>query len=138
MDQNICKSIIQSIRGKYLYRLPKRGGGLSTEDLWDLTPEQLDAVYRQLEEQLKSESASAGLINRRATKRADEIRAKMDVVKFVFDTLRQEAKERENKEQRRKQLQKLLELKEARKEQAMAQMPDEELDALIAELSAGI
>ena len=74
------------------YRFPYRGM-ISVEDLWDLSMEQLDVIYRTLNKAKKANSEES-LIEENAVdqKTANEI----NIVKYIFNYKKNEAEERRN------------------------------------------
>ncbi len=72
----------QAVRNKY--RFPSGVGMLDTEDLWDLTIERLDGVYKTLKSELK-EVTEESLLNK-VTAGDQEVQNKLEIVKHIFTT----------------------------------------------------
>ena len=90
-----------AVRNKY--RFPTNVGWLNVEDLWDLSAEHLDDVYKRLSGELKKVEGESLL-----TKASDintEIKNKIDIVKYVFDTkiAEQEARNKQHERASHKQ-----------------------------------
>ena len=66
------------------FRYPYKGM-ITTEDLWDLTPEQLDTVYKALNKELLT-SMEGSLLTE--TVENPDLRAKIEIVKYIFDQKR--------------------------------------------------
>ena len=65
------------------YRFPFNGQ-ISVEDLWDLTPAQLDRVYKALKKDQKASNEET-LLTVRTTEDA-VLDSKIELVKFIFET----------------------------------------------------
>ena len=63
------------------FRYPYKGM-ITTEDLWDLTPEQLDTVYKALNKELLT-SMEGSLMTE--TVENPDLRAKIEIVKHIFN-----------------------------------------------------
>ena len=65
------------------FRFPFNGQ-ISAEDLWDLSPDQLDRVYKTLKKDQKTSNEESLLAIR--TSEDSALDAKIELVKFIFDT----------------------------------------------------
>lgn len=65
------------------YRFPFNGQ-ISVEDLWDLSPAQLDRVYKTLKKDQKASNEESLLAIRTSEDSALDV--KIELVKFIFDT----------------------------------------------------
>lgn len=65
------------------FRFPFNGQ-ISAEDLWDLSPVQLDRVYKTLKKDQKTSNEESLLAIR--TSEDSTLDAKIELVKFIFDT----------------------------------------------------
>lgn len=65
------------------FRFPFNGQ-ISVEDLWDLSPAQLDRVYKTLKKDQKTSNEESLLVIR--TSEDSVLDAKIEMVKFIFDT----------------------------------------------------
>lgn len=77
---------------QFKFRYPYKGM-ITTEDLWDLSPAQLDTVYRNLSKELKATDEDS-LIRTRSVEegvKANELANKIEVVKYIFNHKQQEA-----------------------------------------------
>ena len=72
----------EAVRNKY--RFPSNVGMINVEDLWDLSIERLDYVYKTLKSELKS-VAEESLLNKE-TDADKEVQNKITIVQHIFDT----------------------------------------------------
>ena len=112
------------------YRFPFRGM-ISTEDLWDLTLEQLDTVYKTLNKQVKTEEETS-LMTQSAT---DETTANMiEIVKHVFTTKQEEANERRLAAKNAEKKKRILEVIAQKQDESLMKMSVADLQKLADEL----
>ena len=76
------------IAARKKYRFPFNGQ-ISVEDLWDLTPAQLDKVYKTLKRDLIASRETDSLMTVRSAADAD-LENKVEIVRFVFDAKEEE------------------------------------------------
>lgn len=105
-------------------------GVISVEDLWDLSVEELDSIYKKLKAQQKNNNEESLLQS--VTKEDKELANKIDIIKtIVVDKLA--AKERALKAAEKKaQNQRILEILADKKDAALKEKSIEELQAMIA------
>lgn len=85
-------------------------GNISTEDLWDLSVNDLNAIYGVLSKEKKENNPEDSLITVK-TERNEALELKMNVVKHVFTVKTQELEAKKNATERRarkRQLQAIL------------------------------
>lgn len=104
-------------------------GILSVEDLWDLSLRVLDAMYKELNSQLKTTQEESLLET--PTKENDELRLKVSIIKYIVETRLAEKAANEQKAEKAAKKQKLLSLIEKKKDESLEQMSVEELTALV-------
>ena len=113
------------------YRFPYKGQ-ISVEDLWDLSPVQLDTVYKTLSASKKNSTADSLIAAR--TPEDDTLENKLEIVRYIFETKKREADERKEaaaKAERKRHLTEIL----ARKEDAALEgMSADDLRKMIEEL----
>lgn len=98
-------------------------GSIGVEDLWDLSLEALDTIYKSLVVASR-QSEEEGLLNVR--KAEDEIRSlKIEIVKSVFETKKEELDARKLATAKKQE--------KARLKEILAQRQDEDLKSLSAE-----
>lgn len=106
------------------FRYPYKGM-ITTEDLWDLSPEQLDVVYKALNKNVEATQVNSLMCN---TDEADyDLLMMIDIVKHVFHVKEQEAENRKNETVKAAKKQHILELLEKKREDALLNMSEDEL-----------
>jgi hypothetical protein len=95
-------------------RFPFKGPS-SVEDLWDLSVENLDVIFKQLNAQLK-QSSEESLLNKR-TSEDEALALKIDIVKYIVSVKQNEENERvqakAKKEKKDKIIARIAELNDA-------------------------
>lgn len=106
---NIEKMFEQATRTKM--RFPFKGNA-TVEDLWDLSVENLDSIFKQLNAQRKQTSEES-LLNKK-TVEDDALIAKIDIIKYIVSVKQNEENDRvlakENKDKKDKILARIAEL----------------------------
>lgn len=127
MDKNLF-----AIATKNKYRWPSAKGQLSVEDLWDLSVEKLDEIYRELNMKLNQAQQASLLkdVSKEDAILADKVAVVMQIVAIKLDAAKKnaDAKERASKKAR------LMNIYEQKQDAALAQLPAEQLLKLINEL----
>lgn len=118
-----------AIRSKF--RFPFRGS-ISTEDLWDLTVEDLDSVFKSLNSQLKQVTEESLLDTR--TEQDKEILAKVEIVKHIVSVKLEEKANRLKAKEKREQRQKIMEIMSAKQDTELQGKSLEELSKMLDEL----
>lgn len=114
-----------AIRDKYRWFYK---GVISTEDLFDLSLEALDGIYKNLMKQKRTESEESLLS---VSKEDKELNIKIEIIKtIVGDKLAEKEKARRSAE-RKAQNQKILEIMADKKDAALKEKTLEELQAMI-------
>ena len=112
------------------YRFPFRGL-ISTEDLWDLTLEQLDTVYKTLNKQVKTEEETS-LMTQSTT---DETTLNMiEIVKHIFTTKQEEANARKTAAKNAEKKKRILEVIAQKQDESLMKMSVADLQKLADEL----
>lgn len=116
-----------AIATKRKYRYPYKGQ-ISTEDLWDLNTEELDKIYKTLNQNLKNLDCDSLLATKtdHQKREIDELRIKIDIIKYIVRTKLDEVKCREvmaANTAKKNHLHAILEMKE--NEELMKKSPDE-------------
>lgn len=113
-------------------------GTITLYDLWDLKLEQLDEIYCTLSKEAKtSEAEGEGLLATRATKASSALKLKLDIVKYVFETLAAEKDKKAKAAERKQKAQELLALISEKEGDALKGKSLEELRAQFAQLQSG-
>lgn len=112
------------------YRFPFRGL-ISTEDLWDLTLEQLDTVYKTLNKQVQTEEETS-LMTQSTT---DETTLNMiEIVKHIFTTKQEEANARKMAAKNAEKKKRILEVIAQKQDESLMKMSVADLQKLADEL----
>lgn len=128
-------TIIFEMASQKKFRYPFRGL-ITTEDLWDLKPAELDTVYRNLSKELKAIDEDSLISTRSADEgvKANELKNKIEVVKYIFNRKQQEAELHRMAADNAAKRQRLLEALAAKQDNALQNMSEDELRAALAEL----
>ena len=110
------------------YRFPYNGQ-ISVEDLWDLKQGQLDQIYKTL---MKSKTTASGesLMTTRTAEDAT-LEAKIEIVKFIFETKEAEKREAILKQEKEAQKNRVRQIIAEKKDKALADMSIEDLQKLL-------
>lgn len=122
---------IFEVASKNKYRYPYKGM-ITTEDLWDLTPAQLDVVYKALNKDAADVQENS-LMCKMSTVDA-ELLDKIKIVKYIFHAKEIEAENRKNEAAKSAKKQHILELLEKKREDTLLNMSEEELMNMLNEL----
>lgn len=116
---------------KEKYRFNTNKGLLSVEDLWDLSLEGLDGLYKELRKEQEKDSGESLLNNTSLTRKQKVLNNSIEIIKvIVSDKL--EAKERAAKAaERRAQNQRILEIMADKQDAALKEKSLEELQAML-------
>lgn len=109
-------------------RFPSTKGGLSVEDLWDLSDKDLDVVYKNLKDQEVKSSEESLLDDANVD---PKLTAAIGIVKYIFTTKRNERlaeKERINKKLTQR---KYIDALSKKQDEAIEKMSEAELRAMI-------
>jgi Zn-dependent metalloprotease len=102
---------------------------ISVEDLWDLTPENLDSIYKSLNADLKK-AQEESLLNTK-TQQDKELEVKIEIVKYIVGVKLAEKEARVKAKENKATKQQLLEVLAAKKAEAIQGKSVEEIEALI-------
>lgn len=127
MDKN--EMFIVATKNKF--RFPFRGQ-ISVEDLWDLSVENLDSVYKTLNSQVKK-AKEESLLNTKS--REDEIiEMQIEIVKYIVSVKQDEAAKKVAAKEKKARKQKILEVLAAKEDADLQNKSSEELQAMLADL----
>lgn len=106
-------------------------GQIAVEDLWDLSLDALDKIYRSLLSSLKG--SEEGLMN---TRKAEDkiVDLKIEIVKYVFAEKKKEMEEVKLASDKRAKKKYLLEVLERKQNAQLESLSPEELTSMINEL----
>lgn len=110
------------------YQFPFRGM-INVIDLWELSVQNLDLVFKSLNADYKK-SEEESLLSAQ-TKESEELSEKIDIVKYIVNEKLAEKKAKEDAKKNREMKQRLLEIKAKRQDAALEGLSDAELDKMI-------
>lgn len=112
------------------FRFPFKGV-ISTEDLWDLSVESLDNVFKTLNSEMKKTKEESLL----STKSKDDevLELKIEIVKHIVAVKQEEKEARERKFLDRERNQKIMSIIAAKQNEQLHNMSVEELQKLLVE-----
>jgi hypothetical protein len=113
------------------FRFPFRGS-ISVEDLWQLSPEYLDSIFKTLNSQLKQVKEES-LLNTK-TKQDKELDTKIEIVKYIVSVKLEEENARLKARERKIQKQKILEIISVKQDEGLQNKSVEELTSMLNEL----
>lgn len=110
------------------YQFPFRGM-INVIDLWELSVQNLDLVFKGLNADYKK-SEEESLLSAQ-TKESEELSEKIEIVKYIVNEKLAEKKAKEDAKKNREMKQRLLEIKAKRQDAALEGLSDAELDKMI-------
>lgn len=121
------------IASREKYRFPFKGS-ITTEDLWDLSPDEINVVYKALAKAKKNQAASNedslyGTIGQ--PKEYQDLENKIEIVKYVFDEKQKELMEKRDAAERNARNQKILGLIAEKEDEELKGKSVEELKKLL-------
>jgi hypothetical protein len=112
------------------YRFPYKGQ-ISVEDLWDLTPAQLDTIYKTLNKNMKAQGEDSLLTEATVDTTLTNM---VEIVKHIFTVKRNEAEARkaavENAEKKRR----IMDALAKKQDEALNAASEEDLKKMLADL----
>lgn len=125
---------ISATRKKYRY--PYKGQ-ITTEDLWDLSIEELNKVYIALSKQLAEESENKGLgaiFTDALCNPKSDTQNKMDIVRYIAEQKHYEKIELEKEHANRARRKEIMDILEAKRNAELMNKTPEELEAMLGQL----
>lgn len=113
------------------FRFPYKGF-ITTEDLWDLSLDQLDLIYKTLNKDVKV-SQEESLLNKKTSENT-ALAAKIDIVKYVFNAKLEDAAKRETEALNAEKKRRILEVLAKKQDDSLQGMSEEELKKMLADL----
>ena len=113
------------------YRFPYKGM-ISVEDLWDLGPQALDGVFKELNAQLKRHGEESLLSA--PSKEVAVIENKIEIIKFILNTKLQEQAAREQAHANAQQRQHIMEIIASKEEDALRSLSADELREMLGKI----
>ena len=115
---------------RYKFRFPFKGM-ISVEDLWDLSVENLDTVFKCINAEMKKTKEESLL----STKSKDDevLEMKIKIVKYIVEVKQKEKEEREKMFLKKERNQKIMAIIAAKQDEELQNMSVEELQKLLVE-----
>lgn len=104
-------------------------GSLSVEDLWDLKVQDLDAIYRQCNGELKA--ANEDSLLQKPTAASETLALKVEIVKRVVTVKLEEENERKGKAERQAQKARIIEILAEKQNEGLKGKSEEELRKML-------
>ena len=123
---------IFEVATRHKFRFPFRGS-ISVEDLWDLTPENLDVIFKSLNSQKKKASEESLLSTN--TSEDFELNTMIAIVKHIVSVKLDEISARNRAKAKREQQQKILSILNAKEDEALQNKSIDELQAMLEDIS---
>ena len=117
------------VRNKF--RFPFKGV-ISVEDLWDLSVQQLDGIFKTLKSQEKKAQEESLLDTR--TPEDEALKTKIDIIRYIVNVKLDEAKQAEHAKENRDQKQKILGILAEKQDADLRSKTPEELQAMLNQL----
>ena len=114
------------------FRYPYKGS-ISTEDLWDLSVNALDEIFKSLNSEYKKEADLESLLTEKPAANA-LLEAKISIIRYIVKVKQQEAADKEAKAANKAQKDKILEIIAAKKDQELQDLSVEDLMKKLNEL----
>ena len=121
-------AIIFEIATREKFRFPFRGL-VSVEDLWDLSPENLDEVFKVLNSQRKKVNEESLLSV--STEEDTELTMKIDIVKYIVDVKLQEREASMKAAEKKEKKQKIMAILNMKQDEDLRNMSSDELKAML-------
>ena len=118
-----------AVRNKF--RFPFKGV-ISVEDLWDLSVQQLDGIFKTLKSQEKKAQEESLLDTR--TPEDEALKTKIDIIQYIVTVKLDEAKQAEHAKENRDQKQKILGILAEKQDADLRSKTPEELQAMLNQL----
>lgn len=112
-------------------RFPFRGM-VSVEDLWDISVENLDSIFKTLNSQLKQVKEES-LLNTK-TKEDKELDLKIEIVKYIVNVKLEEQNLKLKEKAQKEQKQKILEILSAKQDEDLQNKSIDELKGMLSDL----
>ena len=118
-----------AVRNKF--RFPFKGV-ISVEDLWDLSVQQLDSIFKTLKSQ-EQKAQEESLLDTR-TPEDEALKTKIEIIRYIVTVKLDEAKQAERAKENRDQKQKILGILAEKQDADLRNKTPEELQAILNQL----
>lgn len=113
------------------FRYPYKGQ-ITTEDLWDLSAEKLDLVFKALSNQKKT-TMEESLLGQ-PTREEQILEAKLNIVRYIFAAKQEELEQRRQKAANAEKRRRIMEIIASKEDDALASQSVEDLKRMLDEL----
>lgn len=113
------------------FRYPYKGQ-ITTEDLWDLSAEKLDVVFKALSTQKKT-TMEESLLGQ-PTREEQILEAKLNIVRYIFAAKQEELEQRRQKAANAEKRRRIMEIIASKEDDALASQSVEDLKRMLEEL----
>lgn len=113
------------------FRYPYKGQ-ITTEDLWDLSAEKLDVVFKALSNQKKT-TMEESLLGQ-PTREEQILEAKLNIVRYIFAAKQEELEQRRQKAANAEKRRRIMEIIASKEDDALASQSVEDLKRMLDEL----
>lgn len=120
-----------ALRNKF--RFPFKGQ-ISVEDLYDLSPENLDSIFKTLNSQVKKVKEESLLVTK--TKEDETLSIMIDLVKYIVGVKLAEENARLKVKEQKEKKQKIMEILSAKQDADLQNKSVDELQAMLNELDS--
>ena len=110
------------------FRFPYKGQ-IAVEDLWDLSVESLDSIFKTLKSQVKKNEEESLL--RTKSKEGEILDAQIEIVKHIVSVKLDEADKRAKAREKRQRDQRIMEIIADKKDAALKEKSVEELEKML-------
>lgn len=125
MEKNLFEL---STRRKYRYTYK---GWISVEELWDMSLQELDTIYKNLNKQAKSESEESLMDKNNVD---EDLMNRIEIVKYIFNVKQTEAEEKKAKLDNAEKKRKILDILAEKKDESLRNASEEELMKMLDEM----
>lgn len=129
-------TILFEMASQMKFRYPYKGV-ITTEDLWDLSPDQLDIVYKNLNKELKALDGDSLIAIKSADEgvKANTLKNKIEIVKYIFESKRQAAELARMAANKAAKKQRILDILARKQENALENMSEDDLMKMLDDLA---
>lgn len=107
-------------------------GLISVEDLWDLSVNNLDSIFKSLNSELKQVQEES-LLNTKS-KADEELEVKIEIVKYIVNVKLEEENVRLKVKEQKEQKQKIMQILSTKQDESLQNKSIDELKAMLEEL----
>jgi len=107
-------------------------GLISVEELWDLSVDELDCIFKELNKQFKNKKEE-GLLHQQ-TKKDMELETKIEIIKYIFSKKVEEQKERKNMVEKKEKKKEIMAILADKQQESLKGMSIEDLQNMLKEL----